>query len=214
VVVKLSATKATAEQSRQAQGCFGGLTGPIAFTADQAAKNVPAGNVRWEKIPDYGRGPSGMEVFPVTAATIRPPNPAPRLEYPVYFARSGEFQVDLITGPTLDILPGRGLGVAVSLDDGPPQVVNVFTPQTTKDETFLGRAFDANTRNNARTMRFTQTVSAPGKHTLKIAMVDPTIVVQSVIIHDSPLPESYFGPPPSTPNGGGASGNSITYGLR
>jgi hypothetical protein len=208
VVVKLSATKATAEQARQAQGCFGGLTGPIAFTADQAAKNVPAGSVRWEKIPDYGRGPSGMEVFPVTAATIRPPNPAPRLEYPVYFARSGEFQVDLITGPTLDILPGRGLGVAVSLDGGPPQVVNVFTPQTTKDETFLGRAFDANTRNNARTMRFTQKVGAPGKHTLKIAMVDPTIVVQSVIIHDAPLPESYFGPPPSMPNGADASGNS------
>jgi hypothetical protein len=208
VVVKLSATKATAEQARQAQGCFGGLTGPIAFTADQAVRNVPAGNVRWETIPDYGRGHAAMEVFPVTAATIQPSNPAPRLEYPVYFARSGEFQVDLITGPTLDILPGRGLGVAVSLDDGPPQVVNVFTPETTKDETFLGRKFQQNTENNARTMRFTQTVAVPGKHTLKIAMVDPTIVVQSVIIHDAPLPESYFGPPPSAPNGADASGNS------
>ena len=203
VTVKLRATKATPEQARLAQGCLGGLVGPIAFTADQAERNVPAGNVRWEKLPDYGRGPSAMEVFPVTAATVGPPNRAPRLEYPVYFARAGEFHVDLITAPTLDILPGRGVGVAVSLDDRPLQVINVFTPETQKDETFLGRAFNTNTRDNARIMRFTQVVDAPGKHTLKITMVDPTMVVQSVIIHDAPLPESYFGPPPMPRNGAG-----------
>jgi hypothetical protein len=203
VVVKVSAAKATVEQSRQAQGCLGGLTGPIAFTADQAAKNVPVGNVRWEKIPDYGRGPSAMEVFPVTAAAIQPPNPAPRLEYPVFFAHSGNFQVDLITGVTLDMFPGRGLGVAVSLDDGPLQVVNVFTQETTKDETNLGRKFQQNTENNARVMHFTQTVEVPGKHTLKITMVDPTVVVQSVIVYDAPLPQSYFGPPASGQKGAG-----------
>ena len=162
---------------------------------------MAAGNVRWEEIPDYGRGPSAMEVFPVTAAIVQLTNPAPRLEYPVYFARSGNFGVDLITGPTLDIIPGRGLGVAVSVDDGPLQVANVFTPETQKDETFLGRAFNINTRHNARTMRFTQMVDAPGRHTLKITMVDPTIVVQSVVIHDTLLPESYFGPPPMARNG-------------
>ena len=203
VIVKLSATKATAEQAREARGCFGGLTGPIAFNAEQAANNVPVGNVRWERIPDYGRGPSGMEIFPVTAATVQPPNPAPRLEYQVYFARKGKFEVDLITGPTLDIVPARGLGIAVSLDDGPLQVVNVFTPQTTKDETFLGRAYEVNTRNNARTMRFTQMVESAGRHTLKITMVDPTVVVQKVIVHDAPLPDSYFGPPPTALNGAG-----------
>ena len=34
--------------------------------------------------------PSAMEVFPVTAATIVPPNPAPHLEYSVYFAQVRE----------------------------------------------------------------------------------------------------------------------------
>jgi len=46
-----------------------------------------------------------MEVFPVTADTIQPPNPAPRLEYAVYFARAGTYDVDVITSPTLDVLP-------------------------------------------------------------------------------------------------------------
>jgi hypothetical protein len=195
VTVKVTATKATDEQAREAQGCFGGLTGPISFLAADATANIPVANVRWEKLPDYGRGPAAMEVFPVTAGTIQPPNPAPHLEYPVYFARDGKYDIDLITSPTLDVIPTRGLGVAVSVDDQPPQVVNVFTPDTFQSEDFLGRAFNENTRNNDRVMHFKQTVGAPGKHTLKITMVDPTVVIMKIVIHDSPLPPSYFGPP-------------------
>jgi hypothetical protein len=198
VTVKLTANKATAEQARQAQGCFGGLVGPISFLAADAAANIPVGGVRWEKLPDYGRVSAAMEVFPVTADTIQPPNPAPRLEYPIYFARAGNYDIDLITGPTLDVIPTRGLGLAVSVDDQPPQVVNVFTPDTFKSEDFLGRAFNDNTRNNDRVMRFKQTVGAPGKHTLKITMVDPTVVLMKIVVHDSPLPPSYFGPPEQT----------------
>ena len=110
VTVKLTANKATAEQAREAQGCFGGLAGPISFLAADATANIPVGGVRWEKLPDYGRVSAAMEVFPVTADTIQPPNPAPRLEYPVYFARAGTYDVDLITSPTLDVIPTRGIG--------------------------------------------------------------------------------------------------------
>ncbi len=197
VTVKLTANKATVEQAREAQGCFGGLVGPISFLAADATVNIPVGGVRWEKLPDYGRVSAAMEIFPVTAATIQPPGPSPTLEYPVYFARAGSYAVDLITSPTLDVIPTRGLGIAVSIDGQPPQVMNVFTPDTFQSEDFLGRAFNENTRNNARTMRFSQMVDAPGRHTLKIAMVDPTVVVQKVIIHQGDLPDSYFGPPES-----------------
>jgi hypothetical protein len=195
VAVKLTALKATAEQAREARGCFGGLTGPISIPAAEATTNIPVGHLRWEILPDYGRYSAAMEVFPVTADPIEPPQPAPQLGYPVYFARAGNYEVDLITSPTLDVIPTRGLGVSVSVDDQPPQVVKVFTPDTSKSEDFLGAAYDANTRNNDRVMHFRQTVGAPGKHTLKITMVDPTVVVMQIVIHDAPLPPSYFGPP-------------------
>jgi hypothetical protein len=93
------------------------------------------------------------------------------------------------------VIPTRALALAVSVDDQPPQVVNVFTPATFKSEDFLGRAYNENTRNNTRVLHFKQTVSAPGKHTLKIHMVDPTVVLMKVVLHDAPLPASYFGPP-------------------
>ena len=137
-----------------------------------------------------------MEIFPVTAATIQPPNSAPHLEYPVYFARAGKFEIDLITSPTLDAIRGRGLGIGVSIDGQPPQVVNVFTPKTMKDETpHFSRNYHKSVSDNARVMRFTQIVEKPGKHTLKLTMVDPTVVVQTVIVHGEKLPASYFGPP-------------------
>jgi hypothetical protein len=201
VSVKVSANKATAEQVREAQGCFGGLIGPISFLAADATANVPVGNVRWEKMPDYGRVSTAMEVFPVTADTIQPPNPAPRLEYPVFFARAGTYDLDVCTSPTLDVIPTRALALAISIDDQPPQVVNVFTPDTFKSEDFLGRAFNENTRNNDRVLHFKQTVSTPGKHTLKMIMVDPTVVVMKVVIHDSALPTSYFDPPQTSRHG-------------
>ena len=195
VTAKVTANKATDEQAREAKGCFGGLVGPISFLAADATANIPVNGVKWEKLPDYGRVSAAMEIFPVTADTIQPPNPAPRLEYPVYFARAGNYDVDIFTSPTLDVIPTRALALAVSVDDQPPQVVNVFTPATFKSEDFLGRAYNENTRNNARVLHFKQTVSDPGKHTLKIHMVDPTVVLMKVIIHDAPLPASYFGPP-------------------
>ena len=198
VSVRVKAVKATKEQVRAAKGAFGGLEGPIAFDAVDFTKNVAVGGVHWEKLPDYGRGSGAMEVFPVTAETIQPPKSAPCLEYAVYFSHAGKFQIDVITSPTLDVIPTRGLGLAVSVDDQVPQVVNVFTPATFKDEDFLGRSFNQNAGNNARVMHFSQTIERSGKHTLKISMVDPTVAVQRIVIHDAPLPLSYFGPPDSS----------------
>ena len=198
VTVNLTANKATAEQAHDAQGCFGGLVGPISFLACDATANIAGGGVRWEKLPDYGRVSTAMEVFPVTANTIQPPNPAPTLEYPVYFARTGTYDVEVYTSPTLDVIATRALALAISVDDQPAQVVSAFTPASYQSEDFLGTAFGENTRNQARILHFKQTISTRGRHTLKIHMVDPTVVLMKIVIHDSPLPSSYFGPPEVT----------------
>lgn len=83
----------------------------------------------------------------------------------------------------------------MALDEQPPQVVNVFAPETRKDEDFVGRRYNVNTRDGIRTMNFDVEVTSPGRHTLKLSMVDPTLVVSKIVLHDQPLPESYFGAP-------------------
>ena len=198
VKVKVTAMKATPDQEKEAEGAFGGLAGPIAIAALDVTENVPADKVRWEAIPDYGRGAAAMSIFPVTAKSVAPGEPAPRLEYNVYLPHTGKYQVDVVTSPTLDLYPGNNLGLAVSLDGQSPDVHYVFTPETRVSQDFLGKDFSENDKNNTRIMHFAVTADKAGRHTLKLSMIDPALVVQKIIIHDDDLPYSYFGPPEKT----------------
>jgi len=188
--------------TRESSGAFGGLTGPTAIEAAQATNTVEFAGVRWEKIPDYGRGPSGMSVFPVTAASVMPPQNSPRLEYKVLIARTGAVQVDIVIGPTLDFVPGRGLRLAVSFDDEKPQVLEPFakqgfsTPGARPDPSSPAVRDWANwVRDNARTLTSTHEINEAGVHTLKVWMVDPGIVLQKLVVHHHDVRPSYFGPP-------------------
>ncbi len=179
----------------------GGLTGPTVIPAESASANIAAGGVRWETIPDYGRGRSGMAIFPTTAVSVQPPANSPRLEYSV-FVPGGEVHVDLIAGSSLNVQPDRGLRVAVSFDDQPPQIIDAFGGQFYADPSKRGDLSSpaikdwANwVRDNARTLKSKHQITEPGFHTLKVWMVDPGLVLESLIIHDGNLPPSYFGPP-------------------
>ncbi len=204
VEVKVEAVRSAEVTKDSLADAVGGLTGPIAIEAESATKNVEADDARWEKIPDYGRGPSGMAVFPVTAASVMPPDHSPRLEYKVFIAKAGDVDVDLITGPTMDFVPGRGLRVAVSFDDQPPQVIDAFAKQGFADpagrpdpSSPAARDWHTWVRDNARKLASTHPIREPGVHTLQIRMVDPGLVLEKLIVRQEDLRPSYFGPPPN-----------------
>lgn len=200
VQIHLNAVRSD-KYTRQTVAAFGGLTGPITMAAERATKIVDAGDVRWEKIPDYGRGLSGMTIFPVTAKSVTPPENAPRMEYPVLIARAGEIHVDLVTGPTLNVQPDRGVRIAVSFDEQPPQIIDAFQGQSYADPSRRGdlsapaiRDWYAWVKDNARTLRSTHQIPDPGVHTLKVWMVDPGVVLETLIVTSETPPKSYLGP--------------------
>jgi hypothetical protein len=193
----------SATVSREALGAFGGLAGPVAIAAEAANRNVAAGEVRWVKIPDYGRGASAMEILPVTAESVAPPANAARLEYDVYLAQPGDVQIDAVIGPTLDFVPGRGLRFAVSIDDEPPQVVDVFDAQHHSHNECQQAV-----RNNARTRTTTHTIASPGVHVVKFWMVDPGVVLEKLVVYPGELPPSYFGPPEALAPGDAAAASA------
>ena len=195
VRVKVPVSRATHAQREAASGRFASLTGPISIPACAPARQTEVAGVRWVSLPGYGRGDAAMTVQPVTAASVLPPASAPTLEYPVYLPRAGRYTVTLVLGPVMDFVPDRGIRIAASFDDAAPQVLDIFADRA--DGTFLGRTWDQATRDNARYLRSTHEVAAPGPHVFKLAMVDPAVVVQTIIISDRRMPESYFGPPPT-----------------
>jgi hypothetical protein len=124
------------------------------------------------------------------------------MEYPVFIAKAGKINVDLITGISLQVQPDRGVRIAVSIDDGKPKILDTFDGQLFADPSKRGdksappfRDWHTWVKDNSRTLESTHEISEPGVHTLKIWMVDPGMVLEKIVIHDGQLPKSYFGPP-------------------
>jgi hypothetical protein len=170
--------------------------GVVSIEAEHYTKNVPAGDVHWEKIEDYGRTLSGMSIMPVTAKSVTPPQNSPCLEYKIYL---GFDQRDVkfygIVGPSLNFDPSRGTHIAVSFDGQEPQVIEIL-PQTF-DAANGNRVWENAVRNACYVPQATLSIDEPGYHTLKIWMVDPGIVLQKIVLDLGGWKPSYLGPPES-----------------
>jgi hypothetical protein len=112
---------------------------------------------------------------------------SPRLEYNVLFNTSGELTISTLISPTLNIYNSEGLCFAISIDDEKPQVVNIHKGKTIQD-------WQESVRRNIVELKTKHTIEKPGKHTLKIWMIDPGIVLQRILIDCGGLKPSYLGP--------------------
>jgi len=131
-----------------------------------------------------------MTIFPVTAASVAPPENAPLLEYRMYLFHSGRADIRCILAPTLNFVPGRGLRFALSFDDQPPQIIDALAHNSSED-------WSEAVKDSVRTVRTGFTLEKPGYHTLKVWMVDPGIVLQKIVVDFGGLQDSYLGPPES-----------------
>jgi len=191
--IRVSAVKAAPQK-----GVWGALAGPISIPANKPAKINAVGDVTWKLIPDYGRAEGGMCIFPVTADSVTDYKKAPSMEYPIYISEPGKYDITLYTSPTLNFVPDRGLRVAVGIDDAEPAVIDAYgnTQRTSYRQAFEsgGTNWDQNVKENIRRIRTQLDIEKVGKHTFKIYMVDPAVVVEKIVISTGRLPQTYFGP--------------------
>jgi hypothetical protein len=171
----------------EANGC-------VSFEADHYARQIGAGPISWKRIPDIGRTGSGMTPMPVTAPRQTPGGAGLRLEYDVHLFSAGQVRVWAYLSPRNDVRNAGGLRYAVSIDDAKPQIVNITTALGGIP---MNRSWERNTSNNVNLTSSVHSVSAPGKHVVKFWMVDPTVIVQKLVLDMGGVRESYFGPPES-----------------
>jgi hypothetical protein len=150
----------------------------------------------WRRLPDIGRTGAGMTPLPVTAASRTPGGDAPRLEYRMHLFTTGQATVWAYLSPRNNVLPTDGLRYAMSIDDEPPQTVNI-TVATGADDTAMNRQWERNTSENINLTSTAHTITAPGNHVLTFWMVDPTVVLQKIVVDLGGLRPSYLGPPES-----------------
>jgi hypothetical protein len=168
--------------------------GYVSMEADHYTREVDAPPISWKRIPDMGRTGSGMTPLPVTAKRQTPGGDSPRLEYGVHLFSAGEVKVWAYLSPRNDVRNAGGLQYAVSIDDARLQIVNITTALAGIP---MNRSWERNTSNNVNLTSTTHTVAAPGKHVVKFWMVDPTVIVQKLVLDMGGVKESYFGPPES-----------------
>jgi Glycosyl hydrolase family 115/Gylcosyl hydrolase family 115 C-terminal domain len=171
--------------------------GYVSMQADHYSTAVGGNGISWTRIPDVGRDGSGMQAAPVTADAQSPGGTGPRLEYRMNLSTAGTVTVWAYLSPRNAALPnGGGMRYAVSIDDQAPQTVDAVTATGASDLT-MNAAWGLNTGDNVNRTATRLTVSGPGVHTLKFWLVDPTVVVQKLVLDTGGLARSYLGPPES-----------------
>ena len=197
-------------------------TTEIGIPAYQYSRIKEGKNAKWIFLPDLGRGKGCMGIDPVMAAS-EPDAKGASLEYDFELSSDmQQLSIALGILPTQDVYPARGLRIGIQIDDQPLQIVDAragfvdtfaeYTPQNLavskvlkplpeqpklvlngwwkgkrqlrRDEVFDNQRWLAATSSSA--------VKA-GKHTLRVVMIDPEIVLEQVVINPDNSRYSYFG---------------------
>lgn len=160
---------------------------------DAASGKVLANNSQrwWQKIPGHGRGEASMAAMTeldyqvgIKTADIQQ---SAALEYPLWLNQAGTFTLHAVVAPTLDLVPGRGLRVAISLNNEPPMLVDTLSDRS-------NTAWEQAVLDGVRTLQIPLQFNQPGAHKLRIYLVDPALVLQKLILDTGGLQPSYLGP--------------------
>ena len=187
-----------AEPNKDSLEGFVEADGYVSIEAEHYTKKIDAGEVRWEKIEDYGRTDSAMSIFPVTAQSVMPPKDSPCLEYKMFLFHSGNIEVETIVAPTLNFVPDRDLRYAVSFDDEVPQIITIVPKNYIV--AYSNEDWQESVRNNARIVKSNHSLLCAGYHILKVWMVDPGVVLEKIMVNTGGVRPSYLGPPESYRN--------------
>lgn len=179
-----------------APGSFLESEGYVAIEAAHYARAVSTEGVSWQTLPGFGNTEGAVTPFPVTASTRKLSNTSPRLEYRLQTTSAGEAKVELTVAPTLAFIPGRGLHVAVSFDDGLPRQIDLTIPAGDSPSPWATSVLDG-----VRKVVTSHQLAQPGAHVLKYWMIDPGVVLERVVVDFGGVRQSYLGPPESLRSG-------------
>ncbi|MBC7915856.1 MAG: glycosyl hydrolase 115 family protein, partial [Pyrinomonadaceae bacterium] len=151
----------------------------ISIHASNFSRKTENGNRKWSIINGLGTTDNVIEALPLQG--IQTPNletlkeNAPYLEYDFYNSTPAKPVFNIYTLPTHAVNPTYSMRYGISVDNGPVKIVDFKT---------LGRSEEWKQnilRNNAIRKVETEALSA-GKHTFRIYMIDPGVILDRIII--------------------------------
>ena len=189
-------------------------TKEYSIPAYQYSRKTDKKTAAWMFLPDLGRGKGCMGSSNVLAQ-----NSGAVLEYDIDLTSDAKVAIGIL--PTQDIYPSRGLRIGIQIDDQPMQTIDArrgivdtfseYNPQNLARSKVLkplpqrsrlalsgywhGRQLPRRDEvfDNIRWLDTTFSGVGPGKHVLKIIMIDPEIILEQIVVNPDNNHYSYFG---------------------
>lgn len=170
--------------------------GVVSIDAANYTNKVNSKDIQWIVIPNLGRTGSSVTVEPANAGRQIPSDKTPYLGYEFTIFNEGELKIDTYISPTLNYQKNDGLKYAIAIDNEEPQIINMHEGEVEPDWEYP-EWWNKSVTDHIKTKQTVHKPIKPGKHTLKVWMVDPGVVFQKIVIDAGGLKPSYLGPPES-----------------
>ena len=167
--------------------------GCVSIEAEHYSAKSEGSDVRWLKLPDFGRTLSAMTILPVTATSQIIAASHPHLDYQVYLFHAGDISVDAYLAPTQNFQSGEGLRYGISFDDESAQVMNLHREYSLAE-------WERSVKDGVRILTSKHKLAGAGVHVLKFWALDPGVVLEKLVINTGTPRPSYLGPPESFRN--------------
>jgi hypothetical protein len=170
--------------------------GVVSIEAARFDNVVNTEEISWITVPNLGRTHSSITIEPSNAEQQTPGDNSPYLEYTFTIFDSADVKVETYLSPTLNFQKGEGLKFAIAIDDEEPQIINMHEGESIPDWEYPAW-WNNSVTDHIKIKRSAHGAISRGKHTLKVWMVDPGVVIQKFVIDAGGLKPSYLGPPES-----------------
>jgi hypothetical protein len=173
--------------TRESIASFSDWDGAASIEAEHFSGSTASAGFSWRIIEGLGKTGDSVSVFPARATSFDPKT-APSLEYEIDIAKGGDFDAQFYLIPTQPLVPGHGLRIAFSIDNGVPQTVAADSDTEVSSRRWAQNILDETTIGSAKIKLTT------GRHKLRIFAVDTGAVLDKIVLASDTLPVSYFGP--------------------
>ena len=167
--------------------------GFVSIEAEHYANKIETSKVKWQTIPGLGRTLSSVQAEPVTAPAQTPGGNSPRLEYRLWLSDTGTVRVNAYLSPIIEF-NRKPIHYAISFDDETPQIIDCSTGNEARG------VWDKMVADNIRICVSQHRITRSGEHVLKYWLIDPSPVLQKIVVDAGGVKPSYLGPPESPSN--------------
>ena len=150
----------------------------VVMEAEDASVFVPGENANWRKIVGLGYNGEAVSVSPTLVPvcdSLKMLAESPCLQYKIYFKDAGDWKFVVRALPTFSVEAGKPQRYAIAVDDEAPKIISLPYSMSETD-----KPWQENVLRNAVLTSSVHQITNPGLHTLKIWMVDPGIVLDTV----------------------------------